>query len=388
MEKERDRRVLKVAKRGRVPPFIVMDVMRAAAERAAIGADVLHLEVGQPSTPAPRGAIEAAKRALDGEVLGYTLALGIDPLRRRIAEHYRRTYDVDVPAERVVVTAGSSGAFLLAFLSAFEPGDRVAMVTPGYPAYKNILTALGCAVVEIESGPATRYQPTPAMLDAVPDLDGLVVASPSNPAGTMLSPREMKAIAEYCQDRGIRLVSDEIYHGITYGTTASTAAAFNPSAFVINSFSKYFSMTGWRIGWMVVPEDCLRSVECLQQNLFICPPAIGQHAALAAFECREELDANVARYAANRAILLEALPRAGFGALAPCDGAFYVYADVGRLSNDSAEFCRRLLEEQGVAATPGADFDTARGHRSMRFSFAGSTEDVAEAARRIEAWLR
>jgi aspartate/methionine/tyrosine aminotransferase len=379
---------LKAAKRGAIPPFIVMDVMSAAAERARAGGDVLHLEVGQPSTPAPAKVIAAARAALDTEVLGYTLALGIPVLRERIARHYAETYGITVPAGRVVVTTGSSGGFLLAFLSAFEAGDRVALAAPGYPAYRNILRAVGVEPVELLTGPETRFQPVPALLDRLdPPVDGLIVASPANPTGTMLAPDDLAALAAWCEDRGIRLISDEIYHGITFGQPAATAAACSDRAIVINSLSKYYSMTGWRIGWMVAPKDLLRSVECLGQNLFISAPTLSQHAAVAAFDCAEELDANVARYAENRRLLLEELPKAGFDRLAPVDGAFYIYADIGHLTNDSQAFCRRMLAETGVAATPGVDFDPVRGHATMRFCFAGTTQDMAEAAARLGRWL-
>ncbi|MSO71960.1 MAG: aminotransferase class I/II-fold pyridoxal phosphate-dependent enzyme [Alphaproteobacteria bacterium] len=380
---------LKVSRRGVVPPFIVMEVMRAANARQAAGGDVLHLEVGQPSTSAPAGVIAAAKAALSGDVIGYTEALGIPPLRQRIARHYREIYDVAVDPARVVVTAGSSGAFLLSFLAAFDAGDRVALAAPGYPAYRNILSALGVEPVSLPAGPATRFQPTPELLDRVAGpLHGLIVASPANPTGTMLDRAELTRLATYCAQRGIRLVSDEIYHGIAYGRIATTALSVTGDAVIINSFSKYFSMTGWRLGWMVLPEDLLRPVECLAQNLFISPPTLSQHAALAAFDCRAELDGNVARYARNRAVLLEELPKAGLSDLAPADGAFYIYADVARFTNDSEAFCKRLLAETGVAATPGIDFDAERGHTSLRFSFAGATADMAEAARRIKAWLK
>ena len=379
---------LKAARRGVVPPFIVMDVMTAAAERERAGGDVLHLEVGQPSTPAPSGVIAAAKRALDADVLGYTVAKGVVPLRERIAQHYRDTYGVTVPVERVVVTTGSSGGFLLAFLAAFEIGDRVALAAPGYPAYRNILSSLGITVVELPVDADTRFQPSADLLDALdPPVDGVIVASPSNPTGTMLDAEAMGALATYCSRRGIRLVSDEIYHGITYGAPAATALSFSADCVVINSFSKYYSMTGWRLGWMVVPEDLDRSVECLTQNLYISPPSLSQHAASAAFDCTAELNANVARYAANRRLLLEALPDAGFGRLAPADGAFYLYAEIGHLTNDSEAFCRRMLAEAGVAATPGIDFDPTRGAATMRFSFAGSTDDMAVAADRLRRWL-
>jgi len=380
---------LKVSRRGAdISPFIVMEVVRAANERVAAGGEVLHMEVGQPSTPAPAGVIAAAKAALDTDLIGYTDSLGIAPLRARIARWYGERYGVDVPAGRVAVTTGSTGAFLLSFLAAFEPGDRVVLTDPSYPCYRNILAALGVEVVRIPTGPETRFQPTPELLDRVPgEVAGLIVASPSNPAGTMLPPDELAALIAYCEARGIRFVSDEIYHGLTFGIAPATALAASERAIAINSFSKYFSMTGWRIGWAVLPEDMVPAVERLAQNLFISAPALSQLAALAAFDCTAELDANVARYARNRALLLEALPKAGITDFAPADGAFYLYADIGHLTNDSVAFCRRLLAETGVATTPGLDFDPDRGHRFIRFSYAGATEDMAEAAQRIRGWL-
>jgi aspartate/methionine/tyrosine aminotransferase len=380
---------LKVSSRGQVPPFIVMDVMRAAAERAAGGADVLHLEVGQPATGAPQGVIAAAQTALARDILGYTDALGIPSLRQAIARHYRDRHGLDLAPERVVVTTGSSGAFLLAFLAAFDVGDRVGLATPAYPAYRNILTALGLRPVALEAGAAERYQATLDLVRRTPErLDGLIVASPANPTGTMLPPPELAAIARHCEASGIRLISDEIYHGITYGVPEATALASSDEAIVVNSFSKYFSMTGWRLGWMVVPARLLRAVECLAQNFFISPPALAQHAAVAAFQCRDELDRNVARYRENRALLLEELPKAGFDRLAPSDGAFYIYADVAHLTNDSQDFCRRMLADIAVAVTPGVDFDPARGHGTLRICYAGSTETMAEAARRLKSWRR
>jgi aspartate/methionine/tyrosine aminotransferase len=365
-----------------------MDVMRVANERAAAGAEVLHLEVGQPGTPAPARVIEAAARAAARERLGYTDALGLPELRARIAESYRALYGVSVDPSRVVVTTGSSGAFLLGFLAAFDPGDRVALTVPGYPAYRNILAAVGIEPVLLPSESSQRFQPTVELLEAVSGrLDGLIVASPSNPTGTMLGRQELRSLADYCAARGTRLVSDEIYHGITYGAPADTALQFTDEAIIVNSFSKYFSMTGWRLGWMVVPPPLLRSIECLAQNLFISPPTLSQHAALAAFGCRDELDGYVARYARNRSLLLELLPEAGLHRLAPADGAFYLYADVGHLTNDSESFCRRMLTQAGVATTPGIDFDHARGHRFVRLSFAGSEQDIAAAGERLKAWL-
>ena len=380
---------LKVARRGAVPPFIAMEVLRDANERAARGENVLHLEVGQPSTGAPRAVIEAAKRALDRDQLGYTEALGIPLLRQRIARHYRDMYGVSIDPARVVITTGSSGAFLLGFLAAFDPGDRVALAAPGYPAYRNILVALGISPVNLLTGAGTRFQPTPALLDQVDGrIDGLIVASPSNPAGTMTDADSLRRLHDYCRARQIRMVSDEIYHGITYGMRPTTALAFGDDAIVINSFSKYFSMTGWRLGWMIAPTDLLRPIECLAQNLFISPPTLSQIAASAVFDCRDELEANVRRYAENRGLLLRQLPRAGFDRLAPADGAFYIYADVSQLTDDSEEFCRRMLADTGVAATPGVDFDAERGHQFIRFSFAGSAADIAAAADRLLAWRK
>ncbi|GIX08786.1 aminotransferase class I/II-fold pyridoxal phosphate-dependent enzyme [Elioraea sp.] len=383
---------LKVGRGAEAPPFIVMDVIAAANARAAAAAPgdprVIRMEVGQPATGAPAPAVEAAVAAMRaGETLGYTEALGIRPLRARIARLYADRYGLVVDPARIAVTVGASGAFPLAFLAGFDRGDRIALAAPFYPPYVNILTALGLAPVILEAGPESRYQPTVAMLEALdPPPEGLIVASPCNPAGTMLHAEELAAIAAWCGAHGVRLISDEIYHGLTYGEPAATAAAV-PGAVVINSFSKYWSMTGWRVGWMVLPEDLIRPVERLAQNLFISAPGISQVAALAAFDAEDELRGHLARYAANRALLLDALPKAGIDRLAPAEGAFYLYADVGHLTNDSAAFCRRMLEEIAVAATPGVDFDRARGHRTVRFSFCGATDDVAEAAERIRRWL-
>lgn len=380
----------KTARRADVAPFIVMDVMRAAAARDASAkapADrAVHLEVGQPGTPAPALVRAAAKRALDSDKLGYTLALGIPELRQAIARHYRDTHGVALDWERVCVTVGSSGAFLLAFLAAFDAGDRVALADPGYPAYRNILKALDCVPVGLAAEARTRFQPAPDMLDGA--LDGLIVASPANPTGSMLAPGALEALVRDCRAKGIRLVSDEIYHGIVYEGRAQTALAFGDDMLVVNSFSKYFSMTGWRLGWLIVPPDMVRAVERLAQNLFISPPTLAQHAAVAAFGARDELDGHVRNYRANRDYLLGELPKAGFREFAPPDGAFYLYCDVGHMTNDSAEFCKRLLDETGVAATPGKDFDPARGHRTLRFSFAGTMDDMREAVARLRAWRR
>lgn len=380
---------LKTARRGRIPPFIVMDVLRAANELAAGGANILHLEVGQPSTGAPAGVLSAAGEALAHDVLGYTDALGLPQLRAAIAAHYMRRYGVSLDLQRVVVTTGSSAGFILAFLAAFDAGDRIALASPGYPAYRNILTALDLVPIELPVGPGDRYQTTLDLIRTRGDaIDGLIIASPANPTGTMLPPEEIASLSRYCEATGIRLISDEIYHGITYGERESTAVETSDQAIVVNSFSKYFSMTGWRIGWMIAPNSLLRAVECLAQNLFISPPTLSQHAAVAAFDCRHDLDRNVARYAANRALLLEQLPRAGFDRFAPADGAFYLYADIAHLTNDSTEFCRRMLRETGVACTPGIDFDRTRGQATLRFSFAGDTATMEAAVRRLQSWRR
>jgi aspartate/methionine/tyrosine aminotransferase len=378
---------LRASRRGLVPPFIAMDVLRAANEREAAGAGVIHLEVGQPGSSAPKAVLEAARRALTNEPIGYTDALGIAPLRQAIAAHYLAQYGVAVDPAEVAVTTGSSAAFLLAFLAAFEPGDRVGLAVPGYPAYRNILSALGIEPVLIAVGQNAHYQPSPELLAGLGRLDGLIIASPANPTGTMIGAADLARLAAWCRDRGIRLVSDEIYHGITYETPAATARAFGREAIIINSFSKYYSMTGWRLGWMLVPPDLARSVECLAQNFYISPPALSQTAALPVFGCRAELDRHVARYRINRDLLVRALGAAGLTRVAPAEGAFYLYVDISSLTRDSEGFCRRLLAETGIAVTPGLDFDPIDGGGWVRLSFAGSTDDVAEAARRLEDWL-
>lgn len=377
--------------RSAIDPFIVMDVMRQAAAAEAAGRDIVHMEVGQPATPAPRAAREAVKRALDDDNLGYTLALGLDPLRERIARLYRDWYGVDLAPERVVVTSGSSGAFVLAFLALFDVGAKVALPAPGYPCYRHILTALGARAVNIETGPQTRWMPTVGDIEKAAsehDLAGLLLASPANPTGTMLEPARLAEIAALARKRKLWLVSDEIYHGLTWGVPQATALQFSDDVVVINSFSKYFSMTGWRVGWMVVPPGLVRTVERLAQNLYISPPAVSQVAALGAFDGLDELEANKRVYAANRALLLDELPKAGLGEIVPADGAFYLYVDVSRFTDDSLAFAKLMLDEAGVAATPGVDFDEARGRKYVRFSYAGSTERMGEAARRLQGWAR
>jgi aspartate/methionine/tyrosine aminotransferase len=385
---------LKIGRGAAAPPFLVMDVITAANARAARLAPgqpgVLRMEVGQPGTGAPRAAAEAAIRALSsGAPLGYTEAFGLPSLRARISRHYRDHYGASVPAARIAVTVGASGGFPLSFLAAFDPGDRVAMAMPFYPPYANLLSALGMRPVLLPCDAATRWQPTLAMLQALdPPPDGLIVASPCNPAGTMLAPAEIHAIAAWCDAEGVRLISDEIYHGLTYGAVEEmTAATLSSSAVVVNSFSKYWSLTGWRIGWLVLPEDLVRPVECLAQNLFISAPHIAQVAAEAAMDCGPELEANRHRYAAARDLLLRALPDAGLDRLSPADGAFYLWADVSALTQDSPAFCARMLAEAGIAATPGVDFDRERGGRFLRLSYCGPAEDMAAAPGRLARWL-
>jgi len=375
---------LKVAARADVPPFYVMDVLSAANARQRTHGDVVSFAAGQPSTGAPRAVLEAARAAVGASGLGYTEQLGIPELRAAIAGHYDRWYGLVVEPDDVVVTTGSSGGFLLAFLSAFDAGDRVALTRPGYPAYRNILSALGCEVVELPC-----LQPTVEVLAEAGPLDGVIVASPANPTGTVLAAADLAGIAGWCAEHGVQLVSDEIYHGISYGAETATAWAFARESIVVNSFSKYFGMTGWRLGWLLVPPRLRHAVACLTANFTICPPALSQHAAVAAFaeEAYAELDAHVARYATNRGLLLDGLARLGITGVAPADGAFYAYADVSHLTTDSMGFCKRLLADTGVAAVPGIDFDPVDGGRSIRFSFAGATEDVVEGLRRLEPWL-
>jgi aspartate/methionine/tyrosine aminotransferase len=386
---------LAVASRADVPPFHVMDLLALATQRQRTHGDLCNLVAGQPSTPAPRPVREAAVRALDDQLLGYTVSVGIPELREAICAHHARTHGVEVSPADVVVTTGSSGGFLLAFIAAFEPGDRVAIARPGYPCYRNVLAALGCEVVELPTGPETRFQPTIEMLQALAEpVQGVIVASPANPTGTMLTPDELAGLAMWCEDRGVQLVSDEIYHGITYdtGTGAHRQACawqWSREAVVFDSFSKYFSMTGWRLGWMLAPERLRRPVDVLAGNFSICPPVLAQHAAVAAFtdESYAECDGHVARYAGNRAVLLDGLRSLGVDRLAPADGAFYVYADVGHLTTDSMSWAKRLLAETGVAVAPGIDFDTGDGDRFVRFSFAGQQAEIVEALARLQVWL-
>jgi aspartate/methionine/tyrosine aminotransferase len=375
--------------RSDVPPFMVMDVMSAAARIEAAGGRVVHMEVGQPAAPAPATAIAAARAALSGPV-AYTEALGMPALRQRIARHYAQAHGLDVDPGRIVVTTGSSGAFILAFLTLFEPGDRVGIANPGYPPYRHILTALGCEPVLIETGAATRWAVTGESLRATharKPLDGVLIASPANPTGTMMSGEALAQLIGVAEGEGIRFISDEIYHGLDYAFPAQTALRSSASAVVINSFSKYFCMTGWRVGWMVVPEPLVRTVERLQQNLAISVPALSQIAAQAALDGRAEMEEIKRGYEENRRILTEGLPKAGLDAFLPVDGAFYLYADVSRFSNDSLDFAKRMLAQAHVAATPGIDFDPANGHNFLRFCYSRSSADMREAVERIGNWL-
>lgn len=377
------------SRRAEVAPFHVMEVLSAAQARQRTHGDVISLAAGQPTAGAPAPVRAAAERALREQNLGYTVQLGIPELREAIAGHYQHRYGLEVSPEDVIVTTGSSGGFMLSFLSAFDVGDRVAMARPGYPAYRNLLSALGCEVVEFQTDENTRFQPTVDLLEELGPISGLVVASPTNPAGTVLPPGELAAIAGWCSARGVQLISDEIYHGISYDTELGCAWQSGGEAIVLGSFSKYFAMTGWRLGWMLVPRRLHRAVDVLTGNLNICAPAIAQHAAIAAFEPESyaELDGHVAHYRANRDLLLDGLREIGLDRVAPVDGAFYAFVDVSKHTTESLSWCQRLLTDTGVAITPGIDFDPVHGGEYVRFSFAGATEEVQEGVRRLGTWL-
>ena len=375
---------MRTSQRGQVDPFIVMDVMEAARKAEAAGRRIIHMEVGQPSTPAPEGVRRALAAALE-QPLGYTVALGLPELRQGIAALYRRWYGIDLDPARVVVTPGSSGAFILAFSALFDAGDRVALGEPGYPSYRQILRAMSLQPIGIPTRIEDRYQPRPE--DLPDDVQGLILASPGNPSGTVLRREELAALTTRAAALGVSVISDEIYHGLDYGAGFHSALEVTDDVVVINSFSKYFSMTGWRIGWMVVPEPMIRTVERIAQNMFICPPHASQVAALAALDCVDEAEANLAVYAANRQMLLERLPQIGFDRIAPPEGAFYIYADVSELTGDSLRFAAEILEKAGVAVTPGLDFDPRRGARTLRFSYAGASADIAEGLDRLAAFM-
>lgn len=378
---------MRSSRRGAVDPFIVMDVMEAARQAEAAGRRIIHMEVGQPGTPAPALARAALSDRMAREPLGYTVALGLPELRARIAGLYAQWYGVDLDPARVVITPGSSGGFILAFTALFDAGERVALGAPGYPSYRQILKALDLVPVEVQTSAENRLQPVPEDLAGV-DYQGLLVASPANPTGTMLDKSALSDLIGAAQARGAAFLSDEIYHGIEYEKRAVTALEISDDVVVINSFSKYFSMTGWRVGWLVVPEDMVRQVERLAQNLFICPPHAAQVAALGALEAHEELDANLKVYARNRALMLDGLPKAGFDRIAPPDGAFYVYADVSHLTDDSVGFAREILDHAGVAVTPGLDFDPLRGGGTLRFSYARATADIHEGLERLRLFMQ
>lgn len=377
---------MRSSRRSVVDPFIVMDVMEAARRLEEAGRDIVHMEVGQPGTGAPKASARALTRAMDAGPLGYTVALGLPALRARIAKMYGDWYDVDLDPKRVVITPGSSGGFLLSFTALFDTGDRVGIGAPGYPSYRQILRALDLQPVDLPTALENRYQPVPADF-ADMDLAGLLVASPANPTGAMLDMSAMRALIEATQGQGAAFISDEIYHGIEYEAKAVTALQITDDAYVINSFSKYFSMTGWRVGWMVVPEDHVRIVERIAQNMFICAPHASQIAALAAMDAEDELQQNMDVYRANRALMLEGLPKAGFTRIAPPDGAFYVYADVSDLTTDSRAFADEILHNAGVSVTPGLDFDPQRGHTTLRFSYACSTEDIIKGLDRLTEFM-
>jgi aspartate/methionine/tyrosine aminotransferase len=365
-----------------------MRVVDAVVARRAAGLPVVDLSAGQPSTPAPAPVRAAATEAIGSDRIGYTNAIGIPTLREAVAAHYRRTDGIEVSPANVAVTTGSSGGFLYAFLASFDAGDTVAMARPGYPAYRNVLTALGCRVVQLACGPGTRFQPTIAQLDALPEPPaGLVIGSPANPTGTMIGVAAMAELTAWCDRHGTRLVSDEIYHGITFGSPAVSAWRTSRAGLVVNSFSKYFSMTGWRVGWLLVPDELTDSVDRLAGNFAICPPALSQQAAVAAFTAYDELDANVAAYAENRKFLLEHLPAIGMNRLAPADGAFYIYADVSKWTDDSVSWCARMLAETGVATVPGVDFDPVDGGKFIRMCFAGDRRDLERAVEVLGGWL-
>lgn len=379
------------SKRGEVSPFLAMDVFAAAASKERAGESIVHMEVGQPGAPAPEAVRQAARRALDIGKIGYTEALGMRSLRERIARHYQDCYNVAVPADRIAVTTGSSAGFILSFLSMFDAGDRVAIASPGYPAYRNTLAALGLDPVTIETSASTGWVVTGdavAKAHAETPLKGVLVMSPANPSGTMMSAEALADLAQTCRRLGIWLISDEIYHGLTYDKPAETALAFDDHAVIVNSFSKYYCMTGWRVGWMVLPESLVRPVERLSQSLYISAPQLSQIAAEAAFDAIEELEAIKAGYARNRALFMKELPRLGYGEMLPVDGAFYAYIDIGQFTNDSMAYCRRLLDEVGIAATPGLDFDPDRGNRFMRLSFAGTYADCESAVERLQRFRR
>ncbi len=378
---------MRTSSRSVVDPFIVMDVMEAARKAEEAGRHIIHMEVGQPGTPAPKAARAALVDAMQDQAMGYTVALGLPELRAKIAGLYKKWYDVDLDPGRVIVTPGSSGAFILAFTTLFDAGARVGLGEPGYPSYKQILSALDLLPIGLQTAAENRLQPVPDDLVGR-NLEGLICASPANPSGTMLDKDAMGALISACHDQGISFISDEIYHGIQYEGRAVSALEISDDVYVINSFSKYFSMTGWRVGWMIVPPDHVRTIERLAQNMFICPSHASQIVALGAMDCEDELEQNMAVYTENRRLMLAGLPKAGFDKIAPPDGAFYIYADVSDMTNDSRAFADEILEKAGVAVTPGLDFDAVRGATTLRFSYARATKDIVEGLSRLQAFMK
>ncbi|SHL99379.1 aminotransferase class I/II-fold pyridoxal phosphate-dependent enzyme [Roseibium suaedae] len=390
-DRNRQRPAFQASGRSAVAPFLAMDVLSQAAALEAQGRRIIHMEVGQPAAPAPSTALAAARAALDHGRLGYTEAKGRADVRQRLARHYLDAYGVEVHPDRIMLTTGSSAGFNLAFLAAFDPGDRIVLTSPGYPAYRNILKALGLVPVEVDVGEDTRWSLTPDLIakaQAEGPVKGVLVASPANPTGTMMTPDALADLVRYCEDEGIWFISDEIYHGLVYEGRQETALTTSSQAIIINSFSKYYCMTGWRIGWMVLPEVLVRPVERIAQSLYISPPDVSQIAAAAALDGTAELEKVKAGYAENRRLLLEGLPGLGFDKLLPVDGAFYIYADTSAFDADSLAFTKAMLAEAGVAATPGADFDLTRGASYTRFSFAGSNEDMQQALVQLGDWLK
>lgn len=379
---------MKISRRGQVDPFLILESFREAKVLERQGRDMIHLSLGQPGREAPQAVLEEISQAMLSQPLGYTESPGYLPLRERIQRHYRESYGIEPALERIFITVGSSAAFYMSLIAAFDAGDKVAIALPHYPAYPNMMQALDLEPLFLRPGKERRFQPTVEMLRALPEKpQGLVIASPSNPAGTILDAEEIKRLCDYCEAEGIRILSDEIYHGVSYGPKVASVAEFSDKAIVVNSFSKYYLLPGWRLGWTVMADDLAAHFSAISANFFISPAAISQYAALAAFNHKEQLDQVVKDYAVNRRIMLEELPRAGFDDLAPADGAFYIYADVSRLTNDSRDFCRRMMHEIGVVAVPGIDFDRENGHHFVRFSFSGQESRVREAMERLKGWL-
>ena len=378
---------MKKSKRSNVDPFIVMDVMEAARKAESSGKNIIHMEVGQPGTAAPKLAKDFISKEISKNNLGYTVTLGLPSLRDRISKLYGEWYNLDISSDRIVITTGSSGAFILSFATLFNAGDRVGIASPGYPSYRQILKSQDLLPIDIQTKIENKFQPIPDDIRNN-NLHGILVASPANPTGSMIDKKSLTNLISSAKENNANFISDEIYHGIQYENKPTSALEITNDCYVINSFSKYFSMTGWRIGWMVVPEDHVRQVERLAQNLFICPPHVSQLTALASMDAKEELEQNINVYKKNREILLEELPKAGLKTFSPPDGAFYIYVDISEFSNDSLKFCKDVLEQAGVAITPGLDFDQKRGNSTIRFSYARSTDDIKEGSERIKKFMK